>query len=112
MLHLALHILVPLGVSFFLFKQSPTLKSERGWLGIFIILMMGMLIDVDHLLATPIYDASRCSIGFHPLHRLIPAGCYLALFAHERTRTIGLGLLIHLALDSFDCRMNVGVWWA
>ena len=27
-----------------------------------------MIVDLDHLLATPIYQADRCSINFHPLH--------------------------------------------
>jgi hypothetical protein len=27
-----------------------------------------MLVDVDHLLATPIFQEGRSSIGFHPLH--------------------------------------------
>ncbi|NKB98643.1 MAG: hypothetical protein GKR90_09165 [Pseudomonadales bacterium] len=107
MLHLVLHVLVPAGVSYFWAKHRP----ESNWFAVFLILMVGMLIDVDHLLATPIYDPGRCSVGFHPLHTLIPIGCYLALFAHERTRIVGLGLLIHLALDSLDCRVNTGMWW-
>ena len=32
------------------------------------ILIATMVVDLDHLLATPVYDAARCSIGFHPLH--------------------------------------------
>ena len=95
MIHIALHVLVPLGVSLFFYKNA--------WQKAFLIMMLGMIIDVDHLLANPIYDPNRCSIGFHPLHTLIPIGLYLALWAHERTRLFGLGLVIHTLLDSFDC---------
>ena len=42
-------------------------------------MMLEMIIDVDHLLATPFYDAGRCSIGFHLLHTLVPLGFYVAL---------------------------------
>ena len=103
MLHLALHVVVPLGLAVGFFRER--------WLLVFAILMSGMIIDVDHLLATPVYDAGRCSMGFHPLHRLLPVGIYLALFAHERTRIVGLGLLTHVGLDSVDCQMTNGIWW-
>ena len=63
------------------------------------------------LLADPIYDPARCSMGFHPMHTLVPVGFYLALFAHERSRLLGLGLLIHVALDSIDCQVTNGIWW-
>jgi len=70
-----------------------------------------MLVDVDHLLATPIYDATRCSIGFHPLHGLIPIGLYFVLSLIPKTRIVGIGLIIHMALDSLDCQFTNGVWF-
>ena len=73
-------------------------------------MMLTMLVDVDHLLATPIYDPLRCSIGFHPLHKLLPIGVYCLMVAIPKTRLLGLGLIIHMALDSIDCKMNVGQW--
>ncbi len=66
-------------------------------------MLCGMLIDVDHLLANPIYDPGRCSIGFHPLHTWLPMIIYVALAAYPKTRLIGLGLSIHIALDALDC---------
>jgi hypothetical protein len=65
--------------------------------------MAGMLIDIDHLLASPIYDAGRCIIGFHPLHTWVPIAIYVALTIHPKTRLIGFGLCIHIMLDGFDC---------
>ncbi|MFA5421042.1 MAG: DUF6122 family protein [Patescibacteria group bacterium] len=29
-----------------------------------------ILIDLDHLLASSIFDPNRCSIGFYPLHTI------------------------------------------
>ena len=66
-------------------------------------MMSTMLIDLDHLLAIPIYDPMRCSIGFHPLHTAIPIALYLILCAPVKTRAIGVGLMIHILLDAMDC---------
>ena len=70
-----------------------------------------MIVDLDHLLANPIYDPTRCSIGFHPLHGLLPITLYLLLSFFPKTRYIGLGLIIHMGLDSIDCQLNSGVWY-
>ncbi len=73
-----------------------------------------MLVDIDHLLATPIYDPLRCSIGFHPLHGLLPILAYGVLSVVPKTawiRWIGLGLVVHMSLDSMDCYSNIGVWY-
>ena len=40
-----------------------------------------MLVDLDHLLADPIYDPERCSIGFHPLHSIPAIVVYALMFA-------------------------------
>ena len=75
------------------------------------MMMATMAVDIDHLLATPIYDPMRCSIGFHPLHTVIPIVIYGVLCFIPKARYIGLGLIIHMALDSIDCKINVGVWF-
>ncbi len=74
-------------------------------------MMLTMLVDLDHLLADPIYDPSRCSIGFHLLHGLFPIVCYFSLCFFKSTRYVGLGLCIHMLLDSIDCQMTNGVWF-
>ncbi len=62
-----------------------------------------MLVDLDHLFASPIYDTVRCSIGFHPLHQW-PAILIYALMAYARPlRLVAIGLLIHMLLDGLDC---------
>ncbi len=70
-----------------------------------------MAIDLDHLAAVPIYDPGRCSVGFHPLHSPMAVASYVALTLPARTRLIGLGLVIHIALDSLDCMAASGVWY-
>ena len=74
-------------------------------------MMLTMLIDLDHLLANPIYDSTRCSINFHPLHGFIPIAIYVVLSFIPKTRVIGIGLIIHIILDSIDCQVTNGVWF-
>ncbi len=62
-----------------------------------------MLVDLDHLLADPIYDPSRCSIGFHPLHTFPAIAAYVLLLIPRVSRLPALGLVIHMALDALDC---------
>ena len=66
-------------------------------------MVAAMVIDVDHLLADPIYDPNRCGIGFHPLHTQWAVLVYITMAVIPATRVIGFGLLIHIALDVIDC---------
>ena len=112
MVHIALHFIVPLFVGLVVYPSR--------WRWTTFVLVATMLVDVDHLLADPIYDPGRCSIGFHPLHTWPLIIAYAALFVvplvlmrrvdaeewRARLQTlhlIGLGLLIHMALDWCDC---------
>ena len=65
------------------------------------------LIDIDHLLATPIFDPARCSIGFHPLHSIWAALAYaiMLIMPSWKWRAFAFGCLWHLAVDSGDCAM-------
>ncbi|WP_343810340.1 DUF6122 family protein [Cocleimonas flava] len=100
---MALHFIVPAIVTLLFFRSN--------WKMAYAIMMMTMIVDVDHLLATPIYDATRCSIGFHPLHRMLPIVVYIGMCFIPKTRLIGVGLVIHMALDSLDCQMTNQVWF-
>ena len=64
-----------------------------------------MLVDLDHLLSDPIFDASRCSIGYHILHTYWAITCYLILLAFPKMRIVAVGLLFHMLTDSIDCWM-------
>ena len=84
---------------------------NRQWQRAYWIMLATMVVDIDHLLAVPIYDPGRCSIGFHPLHQFIPIGLYLSAMFFQRTRLIAVGLIIHMLLDSIDCFTTGGVWF-
>lgn len=77
--------------------------TSRGFVSSFGIMLATMLVDLDHLLATPVYDPLRCSMGFHPLHSFFPVLLYLVLCFVPKLRLVGIGLVIHMALDSIDC---------
>lgn len=62
-----------------------------------------MLVDVDHLFATPIFDSGRCSINFHPLHTCWAMSGYVVLLFFKKTRIIAVGLLFHMFTDYIDC---------
>ncbi len=62
-----------------------------------------MIVDLDHLLANPIYDPNRCSINFHPLHSYPAILLYIIMAAFPKSRLIGLGLLLHMGVDLTDC---------
>ena len=111
MFHLVLHGLVPLVVALLAYRAR--------WRLALVVMLATMAVDVDHLLADPVYDPLRCSIGFHPLHTVTAITVYVALFLGPwcvsawRKRPLegpawfihvaGLGLLIHMLLDGIDC---------
>lgn len=94
-IHLLLHLLVPGAVAWLFWRR----QWRRAWA----VMLATMLVDLDHLLAEPIYDPGRCSIGFHPLHTAPAVAIYGVMAAWHRTRLIGVGLLLHMALDLLDC---------
>ena len=65
-----------------------------------------IIVDLDHLLANPIYDPNRCSIGTHPLHTEPAMAVYGILLLVPKLRVIAAGLLIHMALDASDCYLQ------
>lgn len=102
MLHLGLHFLVPALLAGIFYRNN--------WRVAFLVMMATMLVDIDHLWANPIYDPNRCSIGFHPLHRLPFIVIYLVLCCIPRWRLVGLGLSVHMTLDALDCQVTNGIW--
>lgn len=101
MIHTLLHFLVPAVVVGLFYRKS--------WKVSYLIMVAALLVDVDHLLAVPIYDAGRCSIGFHPLHKIWFIALYVILCFVPKVRVLGLGLVIHMALDSIDCQVTNGI---
>lgn len=95
LVHYSLHFLFP-GLIAWLFFRS---NWKEAWL----IMIATMLVDLDHLLADPIFDPGRCSIGYHPLHSWPAIGVYAALLFFPKTRIAAVGLLFHMLTDWQDC---------
>jgi predicted cobalt transporter CbtA len=99
LIHCGLHFLAP-GLLAFIFFRA---QWKKAWL----IMVATMLVDADHLLAKPIFDPSRCSIGFHPLHSYYAIAIYVVLLFFPKTRIIATGLLLHMFADFVDCQWIV-----
>ncbi|SEL85993.1 hypothetical protein SAMN04487910_3511 [Aquimarina amphilecti] len=96
-IHYGLHFIIPLGIAFILFPKQ--------WKKVYLVFLGAMFIDLDHLLANPIFDPNRCSIGFHFLHSVPAIIMYLIMLIPKNTRVIGLALLWHIITDYIDCLM-------
>ena len=94
-IHISLHLLVPGLIARVFFRE----QWKRAWL----IMLATMLVDLDHLLADPIFDPSRCSIGFHVLHSYYAIAGYLAMSLLPQLRIVAIGLLFHMFTDYLDC---------
>ena len=98
LLHLALHAAVPGAVALLWFRPN--------WKKALLVMLSTMLVDLDHLLADPIYDPNRCGIGFQPLHSYPAIAAYALLLIPRAMRLIALGLVIHMVLDGLDCAIK------
>ena len=99
-IHYSFHLLVP-----FLFGK---LFWKENWWKAGIIMVGTMVIDLDHLLADPIFDPNRCGIGFHALHTHWAGIVYAGLLAIPSwiVRAVAIGCLWHLATDAIDCLLG------
>ena len=98
-IHYFLHFIFPAFIAFIFFKKS--------WKKVYLTFLLTMLVDLDHLLATPIFDPGRCSIGFHPLHSYAAITIYVSLLFWPKTRIVALGLLMHMITDQIDCILKL-----
>lgn len=98
LLHYFLHLVFPLFIALAFYREK--------WIRAYIILLLTMLVDLDHLLAVPIFDPCRCSIGFHPLHSGYAIALYVLLLYPRQTRLVAIGLLMHMATDGIDCLLS------
>ncbi|MEM8891628.1 MAG: DUF6122 family protein [Bacteroidota bacterium] len=93
--HYGQHFLVPGLIAWVFFRD----QWKKAWL----IMLATMLVDLDHLLADPIFSPDRCSIGFHPLHSEWAIGFYFILLFFPKSRIVAIGLLYHMLTDYQDC---------
>lgn len=97
--HYSLHFLAPGLIALIFFRK----EWKKAW----IIMIATMLVDADHLLATPVFDPDRCSIGYHPLHSYYAIAVYFVLLFFPKTRIIAVGLLFHMFTDWQDCQWSL-----
>lgn len=95
LIHYTLHFLFPGLIAWVFFRK----EWKRAWL----IMIATMLVDLDHLLADPVFDPQRCSVGFHWLHSYPAIAIYAALAFFPKVRIIAVGLLFHMLTDYQDC---------
>ena len=94
-LHMAAHLLLPGLVAWCFFRS----RWRLAWL----IMLATMAVDLDHLLADPIFDPQRCGIGFHPLHSYPAIALYGVARLFKPLRVAAAGLLIHMQVDGTAC---------
>lgn len=95
-IHYFLHFGFPFFIAFIFFRKD--------WKKVYVILIATMLVDLDHLVANPIFQANRCSINFHFLHTYYAMIVYvILLFFRKPFNIIGIGLLFHMLTDFIDC---------
>ncbi len=94
-IHYGFHFLLPLVISLCFYKKK--------WKQVYLLFLGSMLVDLDHLLAEPIFDPNRCSINFHPLHTFYAIGVYTIMLIPKKIRVLGIALLLHMFADYLDC---------
>ena len=98
LVHYGLHFVFPVVLALVFFPLM--------WQTAYLMMLATMLIDLDHLLAKPIFDPLRCSIGYHPLHSFYAIPVYALLLLLPATQIVAVGLLFHLFTDTVDCLWN------
>ncbi len=96
-IHYGLHFGFPILFAYVIYRKN--------WVKASFLLLCTMLVDIDHLFASPIFDPNRCSIGFHILHQYHFILIYFLMIFYPKTRIVGLGLTFHMATDFIDCNM-------
>lgn len=95
LVHYTLHFIFPGVIAYTIFRKN----WKKAWM----IMMMTMLVDLDHLLSTPVFDPHRCSVGYHILHTYYAIAVYIFLLLFPKTRILATGLVFHMITDYQDC---------
>ena len=98
LVHYCLHFLVIGAIAYF--------YDQDKWKAAYLVLLSTMLVDLDHLLASPVFMPGRCSIGYHLLHSeyLIPLYFLAAIFLRRGIlKLVFIGLAFHMITDFIDC---------
>ena len=94
--HYFMHFVFPGFLAFFLWRKN--------WRFTYLLFLTTMLVDLDHIVANPLFDPQRNSIGYHPLHTYPMIVLYFlgAIFLKGNWRIIAIGLLLHMFTDFQD----------
>lgn len=80
--------------------------DKNNWKRNYLILLATMAVDLDHLVASPVFHPGRCSIGFHVLHSEYVIPFYflgVAFLRKSWLKLVFIGLAFHMITDFFDC---------
>ena len=89
LIHYFLHFGFPFIIAFIFFRKD--------WKKVSLILIATMLVDLDHLVATPMFQANRCSIGFHIFHSYYAMAVYVVLLFLRNRAPVHLNLRLNLS---------------
>ncbi|MGH1344907.1 MAG: DUF6122 family protein [Nannocystales bacterium] len=94
--HYGLHFGAPGALAWLLFRE----RWKTAW-G---LMVATMVVDADHLLADPVFEPDRMSVGFHPLHSYPAIALYalMLLVPCTRVRVVAVGLLFQMLPDAQD----------
>lgn len=98
LVHYSLHFVLPVIIAWVFFRTN--------WKVVAILFLATMFVDVDHLLADPIFSSNRCSIDYHPFHSYFAIAAYVFFLLFKKTRIIALGLMMHMITDFIDCMLT------
>lgn len=95
-LHYFLHFIFPSFIAWIFYKKE--------WKKVYVILLLTMMVDIDHLFADPIFSPGRNSIGYHYLHSYPAIFSYVLLFLFGKGcwKVVAIGLLFHMLTDFID----------
>ena len=102
-MNLIIHLLAGVLLALILVLTFKKLRGKKEFKGMVFWFSLANLIDLDHLLANPIYNPLRCGINFHPLHSWLMFPIYLVGLFYKKTRYLSIGILLHILLDGIDC---------
>ena len=102
--NLIIHLISNFVLIYGIYLYDKLIKKKKTNLKyVSLLVLSSNLIDIDHLLADPIYDPARCSINFHPLHSWYMFPFYIMGSFFGKYKYLFWGIGIHLILDFFDC---------